>query len=98
MQSDCSDHVCRLHSTASCDESLPPELQVHVQNTAHKTDAPKHTYHVSSSMHDHNDVWFAYQTAYSYRGSWHKILLQERNAFHQTTIRQNAQLCKASYR
>ena len=59
-QSDYSDHVCHLHSTASCGESLPPELQVHVQNTAHRTDAQKHTYHVSSSMHDHNGVWFAY--------------------------------------
>lgn len=59
-QSDYYDHVFHLHSTASCDESLPPELQVHVQDTAHRTDAQKHTYHVSSSIHDHNGVWFAY--------------------------------------
>ena len=52
-QSDCSDHVCRLHSMVSCDGSLPPELQVHVQNIARRTDAQKHTYHVSFSMHGH---------------------------------------------
>ena len=59
-QSDYSNHVCHLHSKEACGGLLPPELQVHVQNTAHRTDAPKHTYHVFSSMHDHNDVWFAY--------------------------------------
>ena len=59
-QSDYSDHVCHLHSTASCGESLPPELQVHVQNTAHRTDAQKHTYHVSFSMHGHIFSWCFY--------------------------------------
>lgn len=59
-QSDCSDHVCRLHSKEVCDESPPPELQVHVQNTTHRTDAPKHTCHESSSMHDHIFSWCSY--------------------------------------
>lgn len=59
-QSDCSDHVCRLHPTVSCDESLPPEPEPHTHSTSHRTDAQKHTYHVSSSMHDHNAVLFTY--------------------------------------
>ena len=59
-QSNCSDHVCHLHSTASCDESLPPELQVHVQNIARRTDAPQRIYLVSFSMHGHICVLYSY--------------------------------------
>ena len=59
-QSDYSNHVCHLHSTEACGESLPPELQVHVQNIAHRTDAPQRIYLVSFSMHGHIFSWYFY--------------------------------------
>ena len=52
-QSDYSDHVCHLHSKEACGGPLLPEPEIHAHNTSHRTDAPKHTYHVFSSMHDH---------------------------------------------
>ena len=59
-QSDCSVHVCHLHSKEDCDESLPPEPELHAHNTSHRTDALKHTCHGFFSMHVHNGVWYSY--------------------------------------
>ena len=52
-QSDCSGHVCRLHSKEACDESPPLEPELLARSTSHRTDALQHTYHESFSMHDH---------------------------------------------
>ena len=52
-QSDCSGHVCRLHSKEACGESPPLEPELLARSTSHRTDALQHTYHESFSMHDH---------------------------------------------
>lgn len=60
MQSDCSDHMCRLHSKEAYGVSPPPELQVLAQNIARRTNALQHIYHESSSRHGHIFSWCFY--------------------------------------
>lgn len=59
-RSDCSDHVCHLHSMVIYDESLLLEPGFLWHSTAHRTDAPKHTCHGSFSMRVHNAAWYSY--------------------------------------